>query len=64
MNRLEALVDMVKSNELKVNELLRRKDKEEEKKKCHTVLWVLAIIGCSSCICGIPLYETGLFRGF
>lgn len=52
MNRLEALVDMVKSNELKVNELLRKKEIEEEK-KCNTVLWVLAIIGAVAAVAAI-----------
>lgn len=52
MNRLESLLDMVKSNELKVNELLHKKAKEE-KKKCNVVLWVLAIIGAIAAIAAI-----------
>lgn len=38
MNRLDNLVDLAR-----LNELLGKK--EEEKKKCNVILWVLAIIG-------------------
>ena len=53
MNRLVALVDLVKSNDIKVTEHLRRKAMEEEKKKCHTVLWVLAIIGAVAAVAAV-----------
>lgn len=53
MNKLETLVDMVKSNELKLNDLLGKKEKEEEKKKCNVVLWVLAIVGAIAAIAAI-----------
>ena len=51
MNKLEALVDMVKSNDLKLNDLLGKK--QEEEKKCNVVLWVLAIIGIIAAVAGI-----------
>ena len=46
MNKLENLMEMAK-----INELLGKK--EEEKKKCNVVLWVLAIIGAVAAIAGI-----------
>ena len=46
MNKLENLVEMTK-----MNELLGKK--EEEKKKCNVLLWVLAIIGAVAAIAGI-----------
>ncbi len=39
MNKLENLVEMAR-----LNDLLGKKEKEEEK-KCDTLVWVLAIIG-------------------
>lgn len=52
MNKLETLLDMVKSNELKINELLGKK-KEEEKKKPNVVLIVLAVIGAVVAAAGV-----------
>ena len=46
MNKLENLVELTK-----LNELLGKK--EEEKKKCNVLLWVLAIIGAVAAIAGI-----------
>lgn len=46
MNKLENLIDIAK-----VNELLGKK--EEEKKKCNAVVWVLAIIGAVAAVAGI-----------
>lgn len=51
MNKFEALVDMVKSNELKLNDLLGKK--QEEEKKCNAVIWVLAIVGIIVAVAGI-----------
>lgn len=46
MNKLENLVEFSK-----LNELLGKK--EEEKKKCNVLLWVLAIIGAVAAVAGI-----------
>ena len=46
MNKLENLVELTK-----LNELLGKK--EEEKKKCNVLLWVLAIIGAVAAVAGI-----------
>ena len=46
MNKLENLVELPK-----LNELLGKK--EEEKKKCNVLLWVLAIIGAVAAVAGI-----------
>ncbi len=46
MNKLENLIDLVKANEF-LNK------KEEEKKKCNVVLWVLAVIGAIAAVAGI-----------
>ena len=46
MNKLENIMEMAK-----LNELLGKK--EEEKKKCNVLLWVLAIIGIVSAVAGI-----------
>lgn len=46
MNKLENLVELSK-----LNELLGKK--EEEKKKCNVLLWVLAIIGAVAAVAGI-----------
>ncbi|MCM1570207.1 MAG: hypothetical protein NC081_12310 [Roseburia sp.] len=46
MNRLENLVEIAK-----INELLGKK--EEEKKKCDVLLWVLAIIGIVAAVAAI-----------
>lgn len=40
MNKLESILDMIKSNECKMNELLHKK----EEKKNHVVLWIFAAI--------------------
>ncbi len=53
MNKLESLVDMVKANELKLNDLLHKKEKEEEKKTGNAVLWALAIIGAVAAVVAI-----------
>ncbi|MCH5275961.1 MAG: hypothetical protein J1E65_08970 [Lachnospiraceae bacterium] len=47
MNKLETLIDLAK-----VNELLGRKEKEEEK-KCNIWLWILAAIGAVAAIAAI-----------
>jgi len=46
MSKLENLMDMAK-----INELLGKK--QEEKKKCNVLLWVLAIIGVVAAVAGI-----------
>ena len=46
MNKLENLMDIAR-----LNELLRRK--EEEGKKCNTIVWVLAVIGVIAAVAGI-----------
>ncbi|MBE5884529.1 MAG: DUF4366 domain-containing protein [Lachnospiraceae bacterium] len=46
MNKLENLVEMTK-----ISELLGKK--EEEKKKCNVLLWVLAIIGVVAAVAAI-----------
>lgn len=46
MNKLENLIDLVKANEF-----LNRK--EEEKKKCNTAVWVLAIVGAIAAVAAI-----------
>ena len=46
LSKLEEYIDMAK-----INELLGKK--EEEKKKCNTVLWVFAVIGAIAAIVGI-----------
>ena len=45
-NKLEEYIDMSR-----INELLGKK--EEEKKKCNTVLWVFAVIGAVAAVAGI-----------
>mgnify|MGYP001024223887 CR=1 FL=1 len=50
MKKISSLIDMVKANERKVNELMCKK---EEKKKCNVLLWVLAIVGAMVAIGGI-----------
>ena len=54
MNKLENLVELTK-----LNELLGKK--EEEKKKCNVLLWVLAIIGAVAAVAGIAY---GVYRYF
>lgn len=44
MNKLESILDMIKSNEFKMNELLHKKE-EKKKKKNHVVIWIFAVIG-------------------
>ncbi len=44
MNKLESILEMIKSNEFKMNELLRKKE-DEKKKKSNVALWIFAIIG-------------------
>ncbi|NLL77653.1 MAG: hypothetical protein GX235_10480 [Clostridiales bacterium] len=46
LSKLEEYIDMSR-----INELLGRK--EQEKKKCNTVLWVFAIIGLIAAVAGI-----------
>lgn len=46
MNKLENLMDMAK-----LNDLLGKK--QEEKKKCNVLLWVLAIVGVVAAVAGI-----------
>ena len=46
MNKLENFVELTR-----LNELLGKK--EEEKKKCNVLLWVLAIIGAVAAVAGI-----------
>ncbi|HKM34813.1 MAG TPA: DUF4366 domain-containing protein [Lachnospiraceae bacterium] len=43
MNKLESMLDMIKSNEFKMNELLHKK--QDKKKNNHVVLWILAAVG-------------------
>lgn len=52
MNKLENLMDLVKANELKINELLGKK-KEAEKKKPNVLLIILAVIGAVAAVAGI-----------
>ena len=56
MNKLETLIDVVKSNERKMNELLHKKEKEEEKKKSHVLLWALAIVGAIAAVAAIAYF--------
>ncbi len=45
MSKIDSLMAMVKANEMKVNELLRKKEKEEvEAKKSNTWAWIIGII--------------------
>ncbi len=46
MNKLENLMELTK-----INELLNKKN--EEKKKCNVLLWVLAIVGIVAVVIGI-----------
>lgn len=46
MNKLETLIDKTK-----LNELLGKK--EEEKKKCNVLLWVLAVVGIIAVVAAI-----------
>ncbi len=46
MNKLENLMDMAK-----LNDLLGKK--QEEKKKCNVLFWVLAIVGVVAAVAGI-----------
>ena len=50
MNKIETLIDMVKSHDLKIDELLGKK---KEKKKCNGLLWVLAIVGAIAVIAAV-----------
>lgn len=52
LSKLEEYIDMSR-----INELLGKK--EEEKKKCNTVLWVFAIIGAIAAVAGIAY---GVYR--
>lgn len=66
MNKMDDLKDLV--NISKLNELLNKKEAEEEK-KASKVVWVFAIIGincrsCSSSLRNLSFLCTGLFRGF
>ncbi len=49
VKKVISLIDMIKSNEMKVNELLNKK----EEKKSNTLLWVLAIIGAVVAVAAI-----------
>lgn len=49
----------------RLNELLNKKEAEEEKKKSNCVIAVLAVIGAvagsrSDCLCGLQIFHTGL----
>lgn len=46
LSKLEEYIDMSK-----INDFLGKK--EEEKKKCNTVLWVFAVIGAIAAVAGI-----------
>ena len=50
MSKIETLIDMVKSHDVKIDELLGKKP---EKKKCNVLLWVLAIVGTIAVIAAV-----------
>lgn len=58
MNRIEELIGAAKLNELKLNELLHKKDEEKPK---NTILWVLAIVGAVAAVAAIAY---GVYRFF
>ena len=50
MSKIETLIEMVKSHDVKIDELLGKKP---EKKKCNVLLWVLAIVGAVAVIAAV-----------
>lgn len=46
--KLEDLIAMIKANDL-----LKKREEENEEKKSHTVLWIFAVIGAIAAIAGI-----------
>lgn len=58
MNKIEELINTARLNELKLNELLHKK---EEPKKDNTLLWILAIVGAVTAVAAIAY---GVYRFF
>lgn len=52
-------IDELIASNAKLAELLGRKEEEPEKKCCHVVLWVLAVIGAVAAIAAIAY---GVYR--
>ena len=48
MNKVEDLVALIKANDL-----LKKREELQEKKKSNTILWVFAVIGIIAAVAGI-----------
>lgn len=52
-------IDELIASNAKLAELLGKKEKEPEKKSCHVVVWILAIVGAIAAIAAIAY---GVYR--
>lgn len=51
LEKLEKIMDTVKNNDFKLNELLHKQEiQEQEEKKTNILIWILAVIGIAVAI--------------